>query len=219
MSIFSRFRNKNAVWNPALEHIRSLPQNSVTTKLITALPSLADALHHEAKKQAETLRSSDALLAECLLDLELVGGFDRIVGFTNDNDLASIYVDAIIFCATNKNPGGIPDEMEFKATGTEQYHGIAKYSLAAKYFKVGDPIAWLFGKEYSKIVTGSPNDLAYVAPVWPLTLTARQKGAWITEYALTGRAPSKEERESFSALLDQSIKNLDQLVNSLQKLD
>jgi hypothetical protein len=218
MQALERFFGKSAVPNPALDHIRSLPEKDVTVKLVSALPSLARELLSEARKQAKALRSQNSLLVECVLDLELVGALDRVAKFTNDYDLASIYVDAIVFEATNKGPSGIPADLEFKATGTEQHRGIAKYSVAEKYFNVGDPCAWLFGKEYSKIMTGSALDIAYVTPVGPTTLIIRQYGAWMTDYALTGKVPGKEEKDAFLAVIERSNKALEELTNSLRNL-
>ena len=218
MRILARMLGRRAGRNPALEHIKSLPGNETNWKLIAALPDLADALYSEARKAARQLDSLNSLLVECILDLELVGGFEKISGFTSDFELASIYVDAIVFQATDKNPSGVPSEVEFRISGTENYRGITKYSLASKFFNVADPVAWLFGKEYSKIKSGDANNFAYVAPTGPLSLTIRQNGAWITQLALTGTGPSQEEIDAFSAASARASKALEELIKSMREL-
>jgi hypothetical protein len=149
--------------NPALEFIRSMPQNRITESLIAALPNISDALISEAKKTAKTLEVDDYLFVECVLDLELLGGFNKAIEFTRDKGLASAYVDAIIFSLTTSDPSAVPSEMEFKVGGTEKYRGIAKYAMAKDHYNVSFPEAWLFGKEYSQLKSGNAMDFAYVA--------------------------------------------------------
>jgi len=210
---------ERAALNQALELIRQKPQSEVTSKLVAVLPSLAKELYLEAKNWAQNLGLNSSLLAECVLDLELVGGFDSVAIFTKDMDLSSLYIDAIVFAATGKDVSGIPDEWEYRSTdirdpGTEKYRGIAKYSLGEKYyFNEGDPDAWLFGKEYSRIVTGSA-DITHIVSVSIATLRIRKHGAWITEHALMGRVPSKEERDAFSAFENQAYKGLGKVIKS-----
>jgi len=213
MPIFKRLIGKRAGLNQALELIKQMPQSNVTSKLVSALPNLAGELYSEARNWAKTLEFSNSLLADCVLDLELVGGFDSVATFAKDMELASLYLDAIVFSATGINVSGIPDEWEYRDTGTEKYHGIAKYSLAKKYFSVGDPDGWLFGKEYSRIVTGNA-DITHIFSVAIATLRIRKHGAWITEHALTGRVPSKEERDAFSAFESQAYKGLGDVIKS-----
>jgi hypothetical protein len=211
--IFRRLIGRREALNQALELIKQMPQNDVTSKLVTALPNLADELYSEARNWVKTLKLSNSLLAECVLDLELVGGFDSVATFTKDMELASLYIDAIVFAATGKTAGGIPDEWEYRDTGTENYRGIAKYSLAEQYYNVADPEAWLFGKEYSRIAIGSA-EITHTVSVSIATLRIRKHGAWITEHALTGRVPSKEERDAFSAFENQAYKGLGEVIKS-----
>lgn len=116
-------------------------------------------------------------LSECILDLELLSIFNKTLEYAQDKALASIYVDAIIFEATGKEPGGVPSREEFEFGGTEKYRGIAKYGAAPNYFKVSSPYAWLFGKEYSRIKTGSAMDFAYVAAVRTFVTHILETGA------------------------------------------
>lgn len=151
--------------NPALEYIQAMPQNDITETLVAALPNISAALLAEAKQLAKKIGLKSELFAECILDLELFGGFKSALEFTEDKTLASAYMDAIIFEATGKDPSKIPSEMEFQTGGTEKYRGIAKYAMAGTYIKASSPQAWLFGKEYSYMKTGNSMDFAHVAGV------------------------------------------------------
>lgn len=169
MSIISKIfgpgsaKGKEAEDNPALTFIKSAPQDRVTEALVTAFPAICGALLDGAKKNAERIGLTDALFVQCIIDLELLGGFDIVVGFTGDNRLASAYIDAIVFDLTGKNPSIIPSETELWSGGTEKYRGVAKYIMAKDSFQLPRPEAHLFGKEYSQIRTGSPADLAEIA--------------------------------------------------------
>lgn len=193
--------------NIPLAHIKAMPQNNVTRLLITAVPSLVRELYSEAKGWAKELGSGKPLLADCVLDLELVGGFGVVADFAKDAELASIYTDALVFAATGKPVNRVPDERDYRELGTEKYRGIAKYAASGKYFNVGDPEGWLFGKEYARIVNGDA-DLAHIIAVTPTTLRIRKLGAWIVEHALTGKIPSEEERAALSALEAEAYKRL-----------
>jgi hypothetical protein len=196
MSIFSRLfggkgesrsvaRGDRA--NPALDYIKSKPPDFVTETLIAAFPSLSASLFSEAGKLAQGLGLNDHLFVECVLDLELVGGLDKVVEFAGDKALASAYVDAIIFDLTDKNPSAVPSELEFQEGGTERYRGIAKYAMAADYFRVPSPGAWLFGREYSGIKTGNAKDLAQIVSARPAFSVILKAGASIFEHMLFER--------------------------------
>lgn len=142
-----------------------MPQSYITETLVAAFPNISVALFTEAKHLAETIGVNSRLFAECILDLELLGGFKRAVEFTKDKALVSAYMDAIIFEVTGEDPSKVPSELEFKTGGTEKYRGLAKYTMAEVHFNVSSPHAWLFGKEYSQIKTGNALDFANVAGV------------------------------------------------------
>src|SRR5208282_2228022 len=113
-----------------------------------------------------------------VFDLELVGGFDRIMEFARSREIASAFADALVFEAFGKNPSAVPTEEDYRLYGTEEFRGIAKYALAPRYFP-GDAVAYLFGKEYAKVVSGSASDFAYIASSGPMTINIRKWGAWI----------------------------------------
>ncbi len=169
-----------------------------TGHLVKVLPDLTNSLYAAAKMTAKVMSdiiagmSSDhrRLLTECILDLELVSAFDEVVEYTNDFELASYYIDAILFQATGKEPSDIPTEKQYMSEGTQLCRGIAKYKNAKAYFNVPDRDGWLFGKEYSAILTGRAQDIAYIASVRPMTDSILTEGRRRTRYALTGKVPS-----------------------------
>jgi hypothetical protein len=144
------------------------------------------------------------LLAYCIFDLELFAGFDEVVSFSGDAALASLYIDALLIRATGQMPCMEVTEVEYRDEGTQMCRGIAKYSDAKKYFTTGDPHGWLFGKEYSAIMTGSPSDIAYIGAVLPASIGLRAEGRWRTRYALTGQATTSDEREALAAIIRRS---------------
>jgi hypothetical protein len=196
--------------NPALEYLKAQPQNEAITKLIQILPSLAAELVADSKKVSRTMAPGKRLLTQCVFDLELVGGLDRIMEFIKSREIASAFADALVFEAFGESPSAIPSEWDFRAFGTERFRGIAKYALAQQYFP-GDSVAHLFGKEYAKVVSGNALDFAYIASSGPMTINIRKWGAWIIDHSLTGRLPSQEEINALNA----SVGKANQALNNL----
>jgi hypothetical protein len=180
--------------NPALDQIRSIPQTKVTKTLIAALPNLSLALITEARRFAGLMGANSELLAECILDLELLGGFERVVKYTNDRELASALIDAVVFEVTGKDPSNVPGDEDIKINGTQRYRGIIKYKIAQAKF--GIERAWLFGKEYSWIRSGNAMDIAYVGAVREFAAHILQTGALlfdlIDEMGTVGRLGNDE---------------------------
>lgn len=197
--------------NPALEYLKSQPQSEAITKLIQILPSLAAELVSDSKKVSRTMAPQKRRLIRCVFDLELVGGFDRIMEFAKSREIASAFADALVFEAFGESPSAIPSEWDFRAFGTERFRGIAKYALAPNYFS-GDAVAHLFGKEYAKIVSGNASDFAYIASSGPMTINIRKWGAWIIDHSLTGRLPYQEEIDALNASVGKANQALNNLV-------
>src|SRR5271167_4344312 len=197
--------------NRALDFIvASYADRPETTHLVKVLPSLAVALYSEAEQHARRLTEPQIgpdrrrLLAECILDLELFGGFDAAVEYTGDGGLASCYIDAVLFEATGKEASVEPTEAQYRDEGTHMCRGIAKYVKAEDYCKMPDPVGWLFGKEYSAILADSAKNFAYVAAVLPRSLAFRLDGRWRMRYALTGEVPSQSEQDAACAMLERA---------------
>jgi hypothetical protein len=182
-------------WNPALDELRQFPQTAITAGLIAAAPGLAKELFSEAEKAAKALGMPDPSFADCIFDLKLVGAFDRAVDFTKDYNLASLFVDAMVFKATGKSPSE-PTPSDMVAGLTHKFRGVRKYVIARKYFPVNDPGALLFGQEYASAKGDGLNqddvDRGILAALY-----TRQSGAWATETALSGKVPTTTEFEEF----------------------
>lgn len=169
MSVISKIfrpssaRRRQADDNPPLTFIKSIPQNSVTDVLVRVFPKICDAVLTGAERSAAWIGLRDSLFEECIIDLELMGGFGTVLEFASDKALASAYVDAVVFDLTGKNPSVVPSDAEIWSGGTEKYRGIAKFVMARHCFRLPRPEAHLFGKEYSQIRTGNSADLAEIA--------------------------------------------------------
>jgi hypothetical protein len=217
MSLFSKIfgGNKESIptglaptSNPALEYIRSIPQNQITKTLIEALPNLSLLLLTESRDFAKRLGMKSVLLSECILDLELLSVFNKALEFTQDKALASACVDAIIFEATGREPSGVPGREQFEFGGTENYRGIAKYVMAPDYFKVPSPNAWLFGKEYSRIKTGSALDIAHIAGVRAFVTRILETGALAFEI-IEELGAIRPSRPQSGLTLEEAMRSID----------
>lgn len=186
--------------NPALEELESQPRTAITAGLIAAVPALATELYGDAGKGASALGISDPAFIDCVFDLQLVGAFEKAMNFTGDMNLASLFVDAMVFKATGKSPS-VPSESDLNVGSTRQHRGLPKYVLARKHFSVRDPVALLFGREYAtakgKGLNPDDVDRGIIAALY-----ARQAGAWAAEIALTGKSPTNEEISAFSKSID-----------------
>jgi hypothetical protein len=188
--------------NPALDELKQLPQTAITAGLIAAVPGLATALYVGAKKRNVELGIADASFADCIFDLELVGAFERASIFAGDKNLASLFVDAVVFKATGKSPSA-PSHEEINCQKTIEHRGIAKYALAKKHSTTSlpDPGAWLFITEYMQ-ARGDVMNPAYFVAGADSVLPIRRAGEWITERALTGRSPTQEEMDALPKAID-----------------
>lgn len=214
MSFLASFLGKLRNSNPALEYLRSQPQNQTISKLIQVLSPLAAELVSDSKKYSRALGPGKPRLTQCVFDLELVGGFGKIMEFARRREIASAFADAVVFEAFGENPSAVPTEEDFKFFRTEKYRGIKKYALAHKYFPTGDTDADLFGKEYAKIASGNAMDFAYIASSRPMTLSIRKWGAWTIDHSLTGREPTREEVDDLKASEDRAYQALSKLVHA-----
>jgi hypothetical protein len=215
MSFMTKLFGSKPKENYALDMINaSFGGRQETRHLVKALPGLAANLYGLAEQGASEMtkrlkgRDPRRLLAECIFELELVGGFDEVAVYSGDVALASFYVDALLFQATGLRPSPEPVAAHYLGEGTHTCRGIAKYRKAKDYFKVADPSGWLFGEEYSAIVSGNAKDIAHIAAVLPVSVSLRAEGKWRTRFALTGHTPSRSERDAVRAMVEKSMSNL-----------
>jgi hypothetical protein len=201
--------------------------------LVRYLPDFAALLSSEAKKTAEALSQRDnsgetidqifsgksGALADCVLDLMLVPCFGEIAGYCGENELASAFVDALLYQATGHEPG-LPTESEVRDEGTHRTHGIAKYQIARRYISsVADLEGWIFGKEYAAIVENDAKDLARIMAVAPLTLAYRQCARWSVRYFLYGTLPSEDEQQKLNSAVEGSFKAMAQVFTRVGRED
>lgn len=174
--------------NPALDELKLLPQTAITAGLIAAVPGLANELYGESAKYTAALGISDPAFADCVFDLQLTGVFEKAMIFTGNENLASLFVDAMIFKATGKSPSE-PTVDEINAGLTDKCRGVNKYAMARKYLPVRDPGALLFGREYARARENGLNQ-ADVDRGLIAALHIRQAGARAANMALTGKSPA-----------------------------
>lgn len=191
--------------------------------LVRWLPNLAAQLSSEAKQTSENLllrvprengdqvfSDRSGILADCVLDLMLVPCFGEIAGYCGDNELASLFVDALLYQATGHETEP-PTESQVLDDGTHHTHGIAKYKIARRYItSIPDLEGWIFGKEYAAIVEGNARDLARIMAVAPLTLAYRQCARWTVKYFLYGTLPSEDEQQKLNSAVQNSFEMIAQ---------
>src|SRR5690242_967714 len=101
--------------NRALDHVVSnYPDSPAVSHLVQSIPTFASLLRDHADETADTLFQSAnlssrllskfngkrKLLGDCIIDLMLVPCFDELTKYCGDNELASLFVDVIVFEAT-----------------------------------------------------------------------------------------------------------------------
>ena len=206
--------------NKALDYIVNnySDRDEKAEHLVKCLPSLAALLYREAYETSEMLLKQENLrerigqmfsdkrstLADCVFDLMLVPCFEETTRYCGDHELASVFVDALLYQATGRETE-LPTASQILAEGTHHTHGIAKYQTAREHItSISDLAGWTFGKEYSVIVGEKVADLARIMAVTPLTLLFRQHARWNVKYFLYGTLPSDEERQN----LDSAVHDL-----------
>lgn len=191
--------------NRALDYIlANYPDSPAISHLMQSIPTFASLLRDQADETAEILLQSGTnlvsrllskfngkrkLLGDCIIDLMLVPCFEELAKYCGDNELASLFVDVIVFEATGCETG-TPAEAEVLDEGTQSVRGLSKYVLGRRLLRVPDVEGWMFGKEYSALLTGSAKDLAHIASVHPITIQIRRDGKTAAEYCVYGILPA-----------------------------
>jgi len=217
--------------NRALNYVLAYyPDNPTVSHLMQRIPTFASLLRDHADETADTLFRSGTnlisrllskfngkrkLLRDCIIDLMLVPCFDELAKYCGDNDLASLFVDVIVFEATGSE-ASTPTESEVLYRGTQQARGLPKYVLGRRLIAGSEIEARMFGREYSALLTGSPLDLAVVVGVQPLTILIRGYGKMVAEYCLYGTLPREDYMRTLEALHEQSRRGLREIIASAQ---
>jgi hypothetical protein len=219
--------------NGALEYLLNYyARRDKFTQAVECLPDLADRVFQHANDITATLLKPTTLsdrvksvladkqkvLSMCVFDLMLVSCFSEILEYSEDNEFSSVFVDALLYQATGQETG-VPTEEQVRHEGTLQTRGIAKYKVASNYISknsVRDLEGWIFGKEYSCVVSGSSTDFGRIMAVGPITILIRAEGTWDARFFLYGTLPSKDDREKIDILVHDSYANMDKLLSGLR---
>lgn len=191
--------------NRAVDYVlANYPDGPAVSHLMQSIPTFASLLRDQADETADTLFRSGTnlvsrllskfngkrkLLGDCIIDLMLVPCFDELAKYCGDNELASLFVDAIVFEATGCEARA-PAEAEVLDEGTQSVRGLSKYALGRRLLRLPDVEGWMFGKEYSALLTGSTKNLAYIEAAHPTTILIRGDGKMVAEYCLYGTTPT-----------------------------
>jgi hypothetical protein len=214
--------------NRALEHIHAhYASTRQLSHLIDSIPTLSSLLRKQAEEMTQRLYADAGLVsrlvgklsgksrlfAKCILDLMLVPCFEGAYKYSNDNELASLFIDAVLYEATGCE-ASTPAEGEVLDEGTQRARGLSKYILGRRLLRVPDVEGWMFGKEYSALLTGSAKDIAYIAAVHPTTILIRGIGKWAVDYCLFGSLPTEADKKALDSLVDASGESLLEIVKS-----
>ena len=157
------------------------------------------------------------VLALCVFDMALMVYFNEVNEFCDDNDLASLLADSLLFEATGIEAEAAT-EMQLLFEGTQNVHGLHKYFLSKEKKPHLHPVNWVFGKELSAITSGSPLDIAIVSSVGPFSLSFRTHITWLVRYRITGEMPTEDQKKVFGEALAKSEKNLKDLNELVSKV-
>jgi hypothetical protein len=138
------------------------------------------------------MRTKSKQLADCIFDLKLTVLFIELTSFLSDNLIVSAFVDAVLYQATGCLPASPTDE-EVVCTGTHRVRGIHKFWRARELMpgvRNMDSVAWVFGVEYSAIVSGNPNDMAYIICTAPIAARLRIEAKFLIRHVLYGEVPT-----------------------------
>ena len=206
---------------------------------IKSLPKFADELYCSAENQARTLlrgdpsnlvtritgavagtltggRAKERLLASCIFDLHLTSFFAEFRDLIGVSESALMLVDGLLYQATGSKAGS-PTESELLNSGTQNVRGIQKFEAARKTMPlIGDVDAWIFGKEFSAIVSGEPGDIAKIVSVASFSLAARLRARWHIRYLLYGVLPKDKDKQELDATVLDHEKSMQDMIDRLK---
>ena len=211
--------------NTALSYLDILyPRDAKVQTVINLLPKLSGELYNDAQEAARLLLHSHApnllarigegiaaavsgastketALANSVFDLQLTVVFSEFADHFGDTDVAWLLVDALLYQATGFEADS-PTNEQLLYAGTHDTRGAQKFCIARKIKPhLEDVEGWIFGKEFSAIVTGSPLDLAYITSVAPSSVEMRVHARWIIRYVLHGTLPTEKDHQVLKSLL------------------
>jgi hypothetical protein len=231
--------------NKALDFIfnKFSPINNKLQIVIDSLPKFADILYYEAQFLAKSLLKNRAtnriaplikrilgpfafsmakrvLLANCILDLNMTVFFEEMMKYLNNNELASLLVDAMVYQATGLEVS-IPTKNDFLDNKTQNSRGIRKFQIAHKVSPhIEDIEAWVFGLEYSVIISGRPENFVRVLSIDGFSLFSRFHAKWGIRSILYGESPTEEDEKSLEELSNKRARKWEEMsmkfINSIK---
>jgi hypothetical protein len=178
----------SVLYHNALEGAQTLLRNHTANPLIRFARGIAGAVSGATTKETE--------LANCIFDLQLTVFFTELTKYLNNNEVASILGDALLYQATGCEASS-PTEDELVFAGTQNRRGIQKFQDARKSMPDIPAIeAWIFGKEYSVIISGAPARATQVMSVGPFSLGVRVRARWHIRRLIYGTPPTKDDEQA-----------------------
>jgi hypothetical protein len=123
----------------------------------------------------------------------------------------------LLYQATGSEAGS-PTEEELLDSVTQNVRGIQKFQAARKSMPhIGDIEAWIFGREFSAIVSGEPKDISNIVSVSPFSLIARVRSHWHIRYLLYGVLPTEEEKQALEDAVRNRLEGTQDMIDGWKK--
>jgi hypothetical protein len=175
-----------------------------------------------ARGIAATLRgrSKQKLLADCIFDLHLTVFFTVFMEHLGDADGASALVDALLYQIRGyAKASPTQDEQAVSDATTENVRGVHKFVVARKTLAhLGDVEGWIFGREFSAIISGDPFDFIPVQSVQTSSIYTRVCAGWHLRYLLFGVLPTDEEQQALKAFFGDAEKRHQDMIDRLGRV-
>jgi hypothetical protein len=219
---------------------RYSPMDPKLQALTDSLPKFGDELYSYAEDEARNLLRSPTLnplkrvargiaaavsggsakqrlLVNCIFDLHLTVFSLVFMEHLGDSDSASALVDALLYQATGSEPASpAEDEEAVSDAVTQNVRGIHKFLVARKTMgHLGDVEGWIFGREFSAIVSGDSRDIAKIVSVSTFCLATRVYARWHIRYLLYGVMPTEEDKQALEVSLKNQVKNFQDMIDGL----
>ena len=237
----SRLRTRNR----ALDYFifRYSPIDPNLQAFINSLPKFADDLYCSAEDEARYLlrtytpnpltrfargiaaavsggSTKQRLLADCIFDLHLTVFFTVFMEHLGNADSASALVDALLYQATGFEPASpTEDEEAVSDAATQNARGVHKFLVARKTMAhLGDVEGWIFGREFSAIISGGSRDIVNIASVHTTSIYTRARARLQIRYLLYGRLPTEEDKQALEAILRSGMKRAQDMSDRIGKV-
>jgi hypothetical protein len=163
--------------------------------------------------------SKQRLLADCIFDLHLTVFFTVFMEHLGDAAGASALVDALLYQVHGSAKASLTEEEAVSDAATQNVRGIHKFQVARKTLAhLGDVEGWIFGREFSGIISGDPRDILPIASVHTSSLYTRARARLHIRYLLYGVPPSEEDKQALEAILRSGEKRAQDMMDRIGKI-